>query len=77
MNGRNKDREKLNGRNKNNIAIKGKYIQNKNGKGQTWHTEVDSFGDPIPFVPSVDNPESLPDHGRNPITGKFTRKDRD
>ena len=64
MNGRNKDREKLDGRNKNNIAIKGHYVKNDNGKGYTWNTEVDSFGDPIPFVPGVDNPESLLNQGR-------------
>ena len=57
------------------VRIKGKYVKNK-GQGYTWQTTLDKNGIPIPFVLGVDSPESLPDHGRCPITGKFTRKDR-
>jgi len=47
------------------IRITGEFIPNGNGKGYTWHTQLDGNGNPIPYMPRKgevgDHPGRLPD----------------
>ena len=48
------------------VRITGDFIPNANGRGYTWHTQLDGNGDPIPYMPRNgeigDHPGRLPEN---------------